>query len=231
MIDRAFSKQERHEVGKDALQSIADLGASRAGRLVVEIRDNLWQLNQSDTNAEYLINHIRALFEEFITGEEYDLPYYNKPEAKIDDDLLLSMVKITWDNINNISSVKDYDDASERLDKGEVVWMNKDAMSIDVESTCTNINSTGQCQGCKVCWVKAQKGLMPPHPPNTHYMNDPNCKCSSCKSTSSRIKITFDNIHQIKEMKDFDRALGMLYRKEEVWIGRDQMMQDEYDVS
>ena len=69
-------------IGKDTLGQIADLGASRAGRLVVEIEHNLWKLDHPNPDVKYLANHLHALFTEFRTGREYDLPYYNKPEEQ-----------------------------------------------------------------------------------------------------------------------------------------------------
>lgn len=75
--------EDYHEIGKDTLARVADLGASRAGRLVVEIVDSIQKLNQWEKgfDNQYLKYHLKALFNEFITGEDYDLEYYDKPSA------------------------------------------------------------------------------------------------------------------------------------------------------
>lgn len=73
--------EDAFTLGKNALANVADLGASRAGKLVVEITSNLLNLNQEGFDNEYLKWHLKALFTEFVTGEDYDLPYYDKPSA------------------------------------------------------------------------------------------------------------------------------------------------------
>lgn len=153
-----------YEIGKEALAKIADLGATRAGRLVGEIRDSLWQLNQEGADNKYLQHHIDALFKEFITGEDYDLLYYNKPESDIAP---CNQVKITYDNLTDIKDSTLCSMALQYLDKGEINYINRRHMSDewlaknlpikpDVELTHTNhdlvyemthINSVnGQCK-------------------------------------------------------------------------------------
>ena len=137
MYNAGEELEDPHEKGKRVLKSIADLGASRAGKLVGEIQNNLWRLNQEGADNEYLKYHLAALFAEFITGEDYDLPYYDEPE--VEPDVLDSAIQkvliadkthgpcsgcsVCWDKARQDLVVpKEKDKPKKKKIKGWILW-------------------------------------------------------------------------------------------------------------
>jgi len=152
-----------HKLGKKTLASIADRGATRAGNLVAEIKDNISRLNQAGKDNEYLKHHLDALFTEFITGEDYDLLYYDKPKRSelSMDPSSSNQIEITDENVSDIEDTILYEIALQHLDKGEINWLDKRHMSKEWHAENSDSSCIfDDCKGCPACWDKAYKDLL-----------------------------------------------------------------------